>query len=140
MESVIIKSTSSSNELQLSEPEGLRGAEGSEYYRVFLKAKDLVASAKVYAYEPHGKLSQFFADLAAHWKDLEGQKRWRSLEGELTLLCDADGRGHVVMQVTLKSGLYEDDWSVQAAIIIEAGQLDRIAANVKRFFSMEATI
>ncbi len=35
----------------------------------------------------------------------------------------------------LKSGLYEDDWSVRTVINIDAGQLDEIASNIKQFFS-----
>jgi hypothetical protein len=48
---VIIKPSDSTNELQLSEQEGLLCAGGSEYYRVTLKVKGLEASAKVYAFE-----------------------------------------------------------------------------------------
>ena len=109
MKSVIIKSSSNSNELQLSEQEGLSHPEGSEYYRVTLKVKDLMASAKVYAFEPHSELAQYFSDLAAHWKGWNGEKKWSSLEGEFTLSCNSDGCGHVAMEVLLKSGLYEDD-------------------------------
>ena len=135
MESVTIKSSSSSNELQLSEQEGLLRPEGSEYYRVTLKAKDLVASAKVYAFQPHGELAQFFEDLASHWKSLDGERQWRSLEGEFALSCESDDRGHIAMRVVLKSGLYEDDWSVEALINVEAGQLVEIASNIRQFFS-----
>ena len=74
MKFVRIKSSSSSNKLQLSEQEGLSHSEGSEYYRVILKDKDLVASAKVYAFEPHNELAQYFSDLASHWKGWNGEK------------------------------------------------------------------
>lgn len=136
MNSVIIKSSSGANELQLLEQEGLRLAEGAEYYRVTLKAKDIIVSAKVYAFEPYNNLSQFFNDLAAHWRGWNGEKQWSSLEGEFTLKCESDSCGHVSMDVVLKSGLYEDDWSVQTGISIDAGQLEEIAANVKQFFSV----
>ncbi len=136
MKPVIIKSSSSSNELQFSEQEGLSRSEGSEYYRVILKAKDLTASAKVYAFEPHSELAQYFSDLAVHWKGWKGEKKWSSLEGEFTLSCNSDGQGHIAMEVILKSGLYEDDWTVQTELNIDAGQLEEIASNIKRFFSI----
>ena len=136
MQSVLIKSFSGSDELQLSEQEGLLRPEGSEYYRVALKATDLTASAKVYAFEPHGALAQYFADLAAHWTGWNGEKKWCSLEGEFTLSCKSDGCGHVAMEVALKSGLYKDDWSVQVMINVDAGQLEEIASNIKLFFSI----
>jgi hypothetical protein len=113
---------------------------GSEYYQVILKAQDLTASAKVYAFEPHGALVQYFADLAAHWKGWDGEKKWSSLEGEFTLSCKSNGHGHVEMKVMLKSGLYEDDWSVQIMMNVDAGQLEEIASNIKRFFSKYAAI
>ena len=138
MGSVTIKSSTGSHELQLSEEEGLLRLDGSEYYRASLKAEGLTASAKVYAYEPHGELSQFFAELAAHREGWEGEKRWRSLEGELTLSCRSGGGSRITIEVVLRSGLYEDDWCVQAMINIEAGQLVSIAANVRQFFSSKA--
>lgn len=135
MTSVIIKSSSSANELQLSEQEGLLLAEGAEYYRVTLKAKDIIVSAKVYAFEPYSNLWQFFEDLAAHWRGWNGEKQWGSLEGEFILKCQSDSCGHIAMEIALKSGLYEDDWSVQTGLRLDAGQLEEIAANVKQFFS-----
>ncbi len=136
MECVNIKSSDSSNELQLSEQEGLSRPEGSEYYRVNLKAKDLMASAKVYAFEPHSELAQYFNDLAVHWKGWNGEKKWSSLEGEFILSCNSDNQGHIAMEVVLKSGLYEDDWSVRTEINIDAGQLEEIALNINSFFSI----
>jgi hypothetical protein len=138
MKSVIIKSSSNSIELQLSEQEGLSRPEGSEYYLVVLKAKNLIASAKIYAFEPHSELAQYFSDLAVHWKGWSGEKKWSSLEGEFTLSCKSDGQGHIAMEVKLKSRLYEDDWSVITEINLDASQLEEIASNVKRFFSAQA--
>lgn len=140
MKSVAIKSSSSDNELQLSKPEETLHAGGSEHYRVTLKAESLIASARIYAYEPHGKLSQFFENLAAHASGWNGEKQWSSLEGEFTLSCThrhghPDNVGYVSMEVTLKSGHYEDDWRVQILIHVDAGQLAEIAVNIKQFFS-----
>jgi hypothetical protein len=47
------------------------------------------------------------------------------------------GIGHAVLRVTLKSGLYEDDWCVQPVIHVEAGQLEELAEKVKRFLHVE---
>lgn len=140
MDSVIIKSSSGSNELQLSEQDGLRRGGGSEYYRVTLKVKDLLASAKIYSFQPYSGLAQFFEDLAANWKGWKGEKRWQSLEGEFVLSCTSDGLGHVAIDVVLKSGFCDDDWSVHTVINVDAGQLEEIAINIKQFFSVQTTV
>lgn len=88
------------------------------------------SSAKVYIYEPYD-LAAFFDDLAANWKGWEGEKQWHSVEHDFALNCTSNGVGHVAMSLTLKSGPYEDDWSVKAVIHIDAGQLEEIALKVK---------
>ncbi|PYS49468.1 MAG: hypothetical protein DMF68_09885 [Acidobacteria bacterium] len=140
MDSVIIKSSNSSNELLLSEQDGLQHSGDSEYYRVTLKVKDLLASAKIYAFQPYSELSQFFEDLAANWRGWKGKKEWQSLEGEFSLSCTSDGLGHVAIDVVLKSGFYDNDWSVHTAINVDAGQLEEIASNIKQFFSVQTTV
>jgi hypothetical protein len=101
--------------------------------RVSLKDKDIAASsAKIFLYTPHD-LADFFEDLAVNWKGWEGVKDWASIEEDFALTCKSDNLGHVAMEVTLKSGLYEDDWCVKAVIYMDAGQLDAIASGIRRF-------
>jgi len=45
--------------------------------------------------------------------------------------------GHVAMRVRLKSGLYEDDWCVQALIYVDGGQLEELALKTKAFLHAE---
>lgn len=130
---VAIKSSRSAGELKLSEPKPPGSRHPVEYLRVSLRDKDIAAaSARVYLYEPHG-LASLFAELAANWKGWEGVKQWRSVEGDFALSCTSDRLGHVALEVTLKSGVYEDDWCVRAVIHVEAGLLEGIAAKVKQF-------
>ncbi len=133
MNSVIIKSRNSA-ELQLSDLEGLLNRKGREYYRVTVNSKNLAATAKVYAYQPGSQLIHFFDDLAANWKGWKGEKQWQSLEGEFTLSCESDSLGHILMEVSLISGFYEDDWNIKVPIVLEAGQLEKIALDIKHFF------
>ena len=133
VDTVTIKSSSSSGELRLSEPKPPSARYPVEYLRVSLKDNEIAASSsKVYIYEPLG-LAAFFEDLAGNWKGWEGVKQWSSIEGDFALSCTSDGLGHAAMGVTLKSGVYEDDWCVKAVIHVEAGQLEEIAAKVKQF-------
>jgi hypothetical protein len=130
---VIIKSLSGFVELQFSEPEGLRQRAGKEYYRVTIRGHDLLASLKVYAFEPHVGLAEFFEELALHWRGWKGEKKWSSLEGELSLICTSDGFGHVAIEVVLNSRA-GGGWSVRGTLHAEAGQLEQIASDVKKFF------
>ena len=94
------------------------------------------SSALIYIYEPYD-LVAFFDDLAANWKGWADKKEWRSVEHDFALSCTSDGLGHAAMRVTLKSGVYEDDWCVQAVIHVDAGQLEDLAAKVREFLRAE---
>ena len=137
VDTVIIKSSRSAGELRLSEPKPPSVSYPVEYLRITLKDREIAASSsKIYIYEPFD-MAAFFEDLAANWKGWEGVKEWASVEGDFALSCTSDGLGHVAMEVTLKSGVYEDDWCVKAVIHVEVGQLEEIAAKVKQFLHVE---
>jgi hypothetical protein len=133
IEEVTIKSSRSAGELKLSEPKPPGSRFPVEYVRVNLKDKDIASSsAQIFLDTPHD-LADFFEDLAVNWKGWEGVKSWASIEEDFALSCKSDNPGHVAMQVTLKSGLYEDDWCVKAVIYMDAGQLGAIASRVGQF-------
>ena len=133
-DSVVIRSATSSKTLTLSEPESLKLPSGTEYFRATLTDDNLSASAKIYAYQPHGHITTLFDRLAVNWRGWSGEEQWASLEGELTLKCTRKKTGKVKLEITLLSGHYEDDWSVQAQVFIEPNQLDEIALEMRQFF------
>lgn len=92
----------------------------------------------VYEYEPV-HLKAFFAGLAADWRGWSGKREWSSLEGELALDATIDSTGHVNMSVQIRSGPYPFDWRLSAMILIEAGQLDSLAASVGAFVDASIT-
>ena len=131
VDSVTIKSSRNDYELTLSLPQPLGSRQPVEYLQVNLNGNQIAASSsKVYIYEA-SQLASFFSDLAVYWKGWEGEKQWQSVEGDFLLGCRSNSRGHVAVRVTLKSGPYEDDWSVTAIIHIDAGQLGEIASKVR---------
>ena len=138
IDSVIIKSSSNSAEFQFSERNGLFRSGGSEYYRLTLKAEDVAASAKVYAFDPFGEsCRRYFDGLAVNWRGWIGEKRWKSLEGELTISSESDTLGHIAMEISLES---YGNWKTQITVYLEAGQLKDIASQVKLFFSEQENI
>jgi len=93
----------------------------------------LQASARVglvQGMEP--SLTEFFDDLAEHWRGWDDVKVWRAYEGGLALLCSHDGLGHVTITVELHeaAGI---GWFVRAPVPLDAGQLEQVARDVRRF-------
>lgn len=137
-DSVIIKSSANLAEFQFSERDGLFRSDGSEYYRLTLKAEDFMASTKIYAWNPFGEsCCDYFVDLADNWRGWIGKKCWRSLESELTISSESDALGHITMEIVLES---YGNWRGQITVYFDAGQLEDIASKVKRFFSKQEVI
>lgn len=119
----------------LSENEGLRGRSGTRYFRVTVSNQHVSASIKVYAFDPFDySLKKFFAELAENWKGFEGEKVWTSLEAEFAIACTSDKLGHFAIECTIRN--YLDKWCARNTIYIEAGQLEKIASDVKSFFEV----
>lgn len=78
-------------------------------------------------------LADFFAELAAAWRGWAGQREWASYEGGLTVSCAHDGLGHVNIDVRLAEA-NRRAWIVEAAVPLDAGQLDRVARDLAAFF------
>ncbi len=97
-----------------------------------LSRPGLDAEHPVYAYRPHASFSGFFADLAATWRGWEGEKTYRSLEGELLLRCTHDGVAHVTITVELRIDPV-GDWRVQGSLAVEPGQLNDLARAAEEF-------
>jgi hypothetical protein len=109
----------------------------SGYFSARFEGPTCHGIAKVYEYEPV-HLKAFFANLAADWKGWKGKREWSSLEGELSLSATIDTTGHITLSVRIRSGPYPFDWSLFAALLLEAGQLDRISASINSFFDCPA--
>jgi hypothetical protein len=133
---VIIKCCKNSGELEFSEKEGLTQTAGSEYFRVTVRRNVLWASSKVYIFDPFDyTLKKFFDGLVENWKGFDGEKVWTSLEGELTLKCTSDKLGHFAIKSTIRNNV--GMCSINT-IYVESGQLEKIAAEVEKFFDVSA--
>lgn len=133
IDSVTIKSSDNSAEIQFTERQGLFRSDGAEYYRLTLKAENMTASSKVYAFDPFGESCwRYFADLADNWRGWTGTKLWNSLEGELKIFSESDALGHITMKIVLES---YGSWKTQIIICFDAGQLEDISLKIKYFFS-----
>jgi Family of unknown function (DUF6228) len=91
----------------------------------------LRASARVGTYLSHG-FADFFATLAHGWRGWTGTVAWASLKEELKLSATSDRTGHVFLGVTLRRGS-PAEWRVATELVLEAGQLDRLAEAARAF-------
>jgi hypothetical protein len=102
---------------------------------VRLMDQNLAGVAAVYTHSDHP--APLFAEMARRWQGWPDELVWQSLEGEFALRCRHDRLGHIRIAATLRSRLtmsWDYSWEVQAAIMIEAGQLERLALEAAAFF------
>jgi hypothetical protein len=102
-----------------------------DYFLAEVRHAGLHATARVGSYLSGG-LGDFFSGLAADWTGWAGAREWGSLEGELTLRAESDRTGHVYLRVRLRRGA-PAEWEVEVALVLEAGQLGRLAAGARAF-------
>jgi hypothetical protein len=109
-----------------------------ERFKVRLTGLDLEAIVRVYAEggDPHP--APLFAQMAAHWRGWQGQFAWDAAHGGLALRGEQDRAGHVALRVELRCGPSDDDWSVRATVMAEAGQLEDLARRSAAFFGCPA--
>ncbi|HRE71001.1 DUF6228 family protein [Accumulibacter sp.] len=124
-----INSTSSTRELVFS-------AHKDESFRVELKGFAVSASADVWAYTDANGLNEFFQDLGHLEKRWQGQRSWTSIEREFSLAATCTSLGKVTFRVTLL-GLQgaPEEWRVEARLVTDLGQLEKIAKHAGVFFN-----
>jgi len=116
-----------------SVPRGLTGYDGC-HFDASLVSIPLSASVRVYDIQPQN-WSAFFQDLAANWKGWSGEKRMESLEGHLAVSATSDSLGHVSLRVRLRDIIPGTaDWCAEGTLVVEAGQLQRLADDARKFF------
>jgi DNA-binding NtrC family response regulator len=76
----------------------------------------------------------FVAGLARDWQGWPGERRWHSLEEELTIAATHHGR-RVELVVTLRRGIDADAWTVTLPVSLAPGEaLARAARDVAALF------
>lgn len=132
---VSIRSVEALGEIILDNPSASEGR-AIDGFDFTLVHGGLRASVGVYLHEVDS-LAAYFQDLAKKWKGWKGDDIWESLEHELLLSASCDKLGHVRLKAKIQYMLgAQDSWSTQGAIIVEAGQLDRIAKEVADFLGV----
>jgi hypothetical protein len=133
MNEFLIPSTCGSGGLRFYERSPVDPARPLDGFWVQVSNRNLSAAAKVYAPDEASHLVALFAEMASRWSGWPGELTWASLEGELVLRFRHDRLGHIAIHVDLWSGAMPDDWRVEATVMSEAGQLEKLARDAARF-------
>jgi hypothetical protein len=78
------------------------------------------------------QLAKLFAQMANEWRGWEGEKIWRSLDGELNLAFRHDGIGAINAKVRMRDETMVN-WVVEGELALELGSLDGLAAGIKEY-------
>jgi hypothetical protein len=81
--------------------------------------------------------TKLFVDIAREWSGWKGEKKWGALEGEYNLSATCDSLGHITLKVGMMPNAYPPVWSAIVSLVIEAGQLDKLAREVETFFNVK---
>lgn len=132
VEPLRIRSASEGFELVLGPPE----ERGGGSFDAKLVGPAVTATVRVYE---HGSdfVPRFFAELAESWRGWDGEKDWESVESHIALTATADRLGHVSLRVILRDPFAPAAWRAEATLLIEAGQLEALAASAGRVFTAD---
>ena len=114
---------------------------GEGSFVVELRAEGLRAQRTVFMFSfDWANLAAFFADLAESWRGWDGEKRWESIEHDLSITATSDSRGHCRLHFVVRDGP-NPTWEVSMiGPEIDAGEdMATVARNVEQWSKREAT-
>ena len=105
------------------------------FVKVALLSEDRKAVMDIYLDDGDTlELAELFQRMAEQWRDWEGKLSWAPFEVEFTLDASSDGLGHVELEVEFSKYGVAEPWYFKGSLFTEAGQLDTLAREAKRFF------
>ena len=113
-------------------PRGLGEHDGTTFV-ARLESSAVQARVEVYDIGLH-EWSELFRELAANWRGWNGAKEHGSLEEHLHLSCTSDEAGHVEVRIRMRGEHTGLEWNVEQSLVLEAGQLDRLARDAATYF------
>ncbi|MGB3559085.1 MAG: DUF6228 family protein [Geitlerinemataceae cyanobacterium] len=128
MSEVIIKSASTEAKLAFSDVV-------NEYFTVAFSSASMNASHRVWVRTGDcERLVNLFLEIAENWKGWEGTKTWDAIEDDFSLSCTSDKLGHITLRCKFVGRDAPELWSAKFNVEVEAGQLKKIANEVRRLF------
>ncbi|MDA0184525.1 DUF6228 family protein [Solirubrobacter phytolaccae] len=102
-------------------------------WSVELRTPELTARHGFWTGETPERLVEFFDDLARSWRGWVHDKVLSAMEHDFRLRATHDGTGHVTLWIGFGPDLTENEryWHLVAPLELEAGALDRLAAQMR---------
>ena len=134
MDEFLIKSAVDGTSLLFFKREPPDHTQSIDGFWVRLSEHNLEAMIQVYAGYAGSHPAPMFVEMAQKWTGWQEELEWVSLEREMSIRCRHDWRGHISIHVRLCPGPMPNDWRVEATIMTEPGQLERLALQAVQFF------
>lgn len=107
-------------------------------YVVTLEGHGFSATAQVGNPEQGVSPVRLFDEMVSEWTGWKGEKGWGALDGEMSLVATTDSLGHISLEVSLDPRDGPPEWYASLTLVLEAGSLERLAAEAGAFFSPRA--
>ena len=129
MEEMEIKSAHSGARLRFSDIQG-------DYFYATLTSPEYSGTVRIWAYTDSHGLANLFTSMAEKWRGWTEEMKWSSIEGEFSMTCSRDKLGHITLNIELRQEFGDlEPWRLRAALVVDAGQLETIAKDARRFFA-----
>ncbi len=133
MKEMEIKSAHSATCLRFSDIQG-------EYFYASLVSPEFSGSVRVWAYTDSQWLAALFTEMAENWQGWKEELKWSSIEEEFTITCTHDKLGHITLYVEMHHDFGSlEPWRLKASLVVDAGQLETISKDAKKFFTTEGS-
>ena len=135
------------NEFVITSPQGVRckfhsrtcDAGGRlETFAFEVEELDFTASMQIFAGLLQPPPSALFDRLAFQWQGWKGVEAWTSAEGEFSITATSDRTGHVHLAFNLLKPAQSAYWTPSAFVMVDAGHLEPIARDARRFFGTDS--
>ncbi len=104
-----------------------------EYIQVKIESKDVSICHKSFLYTDGNALKNLFKEMAVQWKGWPSDKRWASVEGDVSIIATFNLTGNVSLNIKLVHNLGSDDWwEFQTIFIIENSQLEDLEKQMSK--------
>jgi hypothetical protein len=133
-----IKSIENQTYLEFTNP--ILSAENGniEYFNVKLSSPIYFGKKQVYLYDGPKGLIELFDKMAKNCTGWKKEIIWGSIENDLSITAISDKLGHITLKIELQQvNIDEDNWVLKGQILIESGQLEQIANDIKLFFKKQ---
>jgi hypothetical protein len=123
----LIKSTNGRRALRFYDRE-------QDHFRVSVEGDGPQVTKGIWGYTYPAGVADLFEACARDWTGWSDVQFWESIEGDLRLDVRSSPMGHITIKVCVRDTSSAEGWLVEVPVFTEAGALDDIARQCRKFF------